>query len=241
MSNDINIADILREHRFMEKNFYSPIIGQCELKGIDNNDRIVLHNKNGKVCLWQNGKFCNDEHAKLMIFPSLEMTDWSKFFKRGDIVIKNGGDMSAIFDGWANDAYTEFNTTINLYSDGNTGEEEVCGTSLFRKATEDERKQFIEKIEGIFKGKYSSKTLQVEPVKPKCPFKPFDKVLVRDTDTNKWLPGFFDKFNENGDYPYHILNFHNMNDFAYRYCIPYEGNERLLGTTEPYNKTSIKL
>ena len=41
------------------------------------------------------------------------------------------GGMAAVFDGWANNTYTEFNTTINLYCDGNTGEEEVCDTLLF--------------------------------------------------------------------------------------------------------------
>lgn len=108
------------------------------------------------------------------------MRDWTKFFKRGDVVIKNGGGMAVVFDGWANDAYTEFNTTVNLYCDNNTGEEEVCTTLLFRKATEEERNQFIEKVERILKGKYNPDTLQVEPVKPTYPFKPFgEKIKIK--------------------------------------------------------------
>lgn len=62
-------------------------------------------------------------------------------------------------------------------------------------------------------------------------FKPFDKVLVRNYDTDEWLPGFFYKFDLGWNNPYHIMNLHHLTDYAYRECIPYEGNEHLLGTT----------
>ena len=139
--------------------------------------------------------------------------------------------MAAVFDGWANDTYTEFNTTVNLYCDNNTSEEEVCNTLLFRKAIEEERKQFIEIEERILKGKYNPQTLQVEPVKPTCPFKPFDKVLVRDDGAQEWCANYFSHYRVyNKDYPYACI------DSYYRYCIPYEGNEHLLGTTDPYTE-----
>lgn len=57
---------------------------------------------------------------------------------------------------------------------------------------------------------------------------PFEsRVLVRDNNLQKWLPamwGFYDF--DSQDYPYRIVG-----DVA-RYCIPYEGNEHLLGTTD---------
>lgn len=34
------------------------------------------------------------------------------------------------------------------------------------------------------------------------------------------------------NYPYHIMNRRSMTDFAFKQCIPYEGNEHLLGTTK---------
>lgn len=58
--------------------------------------------------------------------------------------------------------------------------------------------------------------------------KPFDKVLVRDTDNEKWKPafwGFYDIDHE-PNYPYECCG----NVFAQ--CIPYESNEHLLGTTK---------
>lgn len=58
-------------------------------------------------------------------------------------------------------------------------------------------------------------------------FKPFDKVLVRDDTTEKWSIGQFSYYDEeNEDFPYICMN------GCYHYCIPYEGNEYLLGTTD---------
>ena len=56
--------------------------------------------------------------------------------------------------------------------------------------------------------------------------KPFDKVLVRDNDGESWEISIFGRYVE-GDpvFPYICINEH------YKQCIPYEGNESLLGTT----------
>ena len=56
-------------------------------------------------------------------------------------------------------------------------------------------------------------------------FKSFDKVLVRDDDDEKWMCIFFSRLDENGDY---ICV---GSDCSWEQCIPYEGNEHLLGTT----------
>lgn len=180
---NINIAEKLKGCPKGMK-LYSPIYGTVGLLKVDSNSEYSIKTVTGIDRL---GSFTpygrlyeNYPSAECLLFVSREMRDWSKFFKRGDIVIKNGGGMAAVFDGYANDTYTEFNTTVNLYCDNNTGEEEVCTTLLFRKATKNERKLFIEKAERILKGKYNPQTLQVEPVKPECPFKPFgEKIKIK--------------------------------------------------------------
>lgn len=61
-----------------------------------------------------------------------------------------------------------------------------------------------------------------EKSKKQSAFKPFDKVLVRDSESDKWranLFGYIDK-----DKYYHCVYAN------WVYCIPYEGNEHLLGT-----------
>ncbi|WP_295367559.1 hypothetical protein [uncultured Prevotella sp.] len=234
MENKINIAEILKDcPKGME--LYSPIYGKVELLEVDSNSEYSIKTV---TSIGRPGSFTpygrfyeNYPSAECLLFPSREMRDWTKFFKRGDVVIKNGGGMAAVFDGWANDTYTEFNTTVNLYCDNNTGEEEVCTTLLFRKATEEERNQFIEKVELILKGKYNPDTLQVEPVKPKSQFKPFDKVLARDDDKHIWRANYFSHYKNDYEYPYCCIN------GFYRYCIPYnEHTAHLLGTTDPYTE-----
>lgn len=184
MNNNINIAEILKDCPEGIK-LYSPLFGEVKLNGISENSVSILSTyidgSDDRDSFSKNGKYYQKySQSECLLFPSSEMRDWTKFFKQGDVVIKNGGGMAAIFDGWANDNYTEFNTSINLYCDGNTGEEEVCETLLFRKTTEEERNQFIEKVEHILKGKYNPDTLQVEPVKPTCPFKPFgEKIKIK--------------------------------------------------------------
>lgn len=98
-----------------------------------------------------------------------------------------------------------------------------------RFATEEEKKQLFSSLEK--KGKrWDAENKMVVDLKPKVEFKPFDKVLVRNTDTEEWFPGFFEKFDSTWNYPYHIMR--SMTDFAFKQCIPYEGNEHLLGTTK---------
>lgn len=58
---------------------------------------------------------------------------------------------------------------------------------------------------------------------PKYQFKPFDKVLVRDDNEADWKCDFFSNISNSGFY--HCIN------TWWRQCIPYEGNEHLLGTT----------
>lgn len=76
--------------------------------------------------------------------------------------------------------------------------------------------------------KYTHREIKVEDILnievPK--FKPFQKVLVRDSDNQEWRPQFFSYFRgEDSEYPYLC-----MGD-SYKEMIPYEGNEHLLYTT----------
>lgn len=56
-------------------------------------------------------------------------------------------------------------------------------------------------------------------------FKPFDKVLVKNIMSDNWVLSLFSHYNNGEKYPFICIN-----DNYYRYCIPYEGNENLLGT-----------
>lgn len=56
--------------------------------------------------------------------------------------------------------------------------------------------------------------------------KPFDKVLVRDNNTSKWLNTFYSKYNIKDNFPFQCIYFG-----KFKQCIPYEGNEHLFDTT----------
>ena len=62
-------------------------------------------------------------------------------------------------------------------------------------------------------------------------FKPFDKVLVRSTNngiTSLWMPKFFSDIIIGSNGPTYFTT----DDKCYSECIPYEGNEHLVGTTK---------
>lgn len=239
MENKINIAEILKDCPKGMK-LYSPICGEVKFSRIDDdfNFPIITQTVMGGVGFFTKEGCINYSYpeAECFLFPSRKMRDWTKFFKRGDVVYSKSGKISAIFEGWVNDDYTEFNTTINFYvADASYGEEEVCNTDCFVKASEEERAVFIANAEKHYKGKYNPETLQVEPVKPTCPFKTFDKVLVRDCEEHEWYANCFSHYRGNDkDFPYACFG----NNF--RYCIPYEGNEHLLGTKDPYTEGGDK-
>lgn len=56
-------------------------------------------------------------------------------------------------------------------------------------------------------------------------FKPFDKVLVRDAEDRIWWADFYSHLKED--------NKHSTVGGIFNYCIRYEGNEHLLGTSNP--------
>lgn len=234
MENKINIAEILRDMPKGTK-LYSPLFGECELIGVDNSKypiAIKAQRIDGVISkgIMKDGRYFDGyEDAECSLYPSAKMRCWDKFFKRGDVLIDGDLGTAVVFDGWANDDYTEFNTTINHYRISDAwGKGDICPTLLYTKATDEERAKFIAAAEKHYGGKCTPKTLQVEPIKvaePKCPFEPFQKVLVRDSCDNKWRADYFSHYDkDNSLFPYLCVS------DCYKVCIAYEGNEHLLGT-----------
>lgn len=74
-------------------------------------------------------------------------------------------------------------------------------------------------------GKYNVLFDIVELPKPECKFKPFDRVLVRVSETDVWVPSLYGFYRGNEPYP-HVM----IGGCPWKYCIPHEGNEHLVGT-----------
>ena len=233
MENKINIAEILRDMPKGTK-LYSPLFGKCEYIAVVGDKRPINIRTSNTTdmqyeALTEYGCYFSDfEDTDTVLFPSAKMRRWDKFFKRGDIVYNPRSQMYAVFECWANDDYTEFNTTINYYKNHTFGKEEVCDTECFVKANDEQKALFIAAAEKRYGGKYNPETLQVESAKvvePVCPFEPFQKVLVRDSCNDKWKADYFSHYDEdNSLFPYYCVG------YCYKVCIAYEGNEHLLGT-----------
>ena len=111
-----------------------------------------------------------------------------------------------------------------------------------RKATEEEKQQFIEalqednseeskKILKQFFNIEKDENVTESKQEPECKFQPFDKVLVRDDKQGIWRIEFFGFILDDEDFKYRCLY------DSYRYCIPYnENTKHLLGTTDNWEE-----
>ena len=233
MNNEINIAEILKDcPKGME--LYSPIDGKVELLKVDSNSEYSIKTV---TSIDRPGSFTSDGRlyekypsSECLLFPSSVMRDWSKFFKRGDVVRSIDDGAQAVFKGWESDDYTSFYASIVHHAEVDEWDEDIVfAVESFYKEYEEFARGFIVDAEEHYNGKYNPETLQVEPVKPECPFKSFDKVLVRDGVDEQWRINIFSHHQEKGGFPYVCMS------GVYRDCIPYnEDTAQLLNTTSPY-------
>lgn len=93
-----------------------------------------------------------------------------------------------------------------------------------RLATDSEKKQLFSALEK--KGKaWDAEKKQIVDIKKELQFKPFEKVLVRDSYNDMWRVSFFSHIKEDdGRYVTTCC--------TWKFCIPYIGNESLVGTTK---------
>lgn len=94
-------------------------------------------------------------------------------------------------------------------------------------AREDEKKELFDAL--TKKGKaWDSEKKQIVDLKPKFDeLKPFDNVLVRHQKTEEWRANIFSHTDKTDEY----LDYVCVNG-RWEFCIPYIGNESLLGTTK---------
>lgn len=97
------------------------------------------------------------------------------------------------------------------------------GNTKFRLATEEEKQQLFSALAKEGKA-WDSEEKQVVDLKPKVELKPFDRVLVRDSKSDNWRANLFGYIGKDGYCHCVYAN--------WAYCIPYEGNELLLGTSK---------
>lgn len=315
METKINIADILKDKPKGTKLYSILSDGECFLNDVSE-DKIYIDidNRERFWCFSANGSTYSFSNGCVLLFPSKEMRDWSKFaWKKGDLLVNSCG-FQCIFKEWASDDYTMFN---GCYSNSRDGYEDVSNaeTAKFDKLDHNIAYGYVREIERKLGGKLNLETLEIEPAQPefkdgdvitimphmgdkliylfkseddekyyghafldgniaiinedsycqkdfctarlsteeekqhlfsalakknkawdaekkqivelkhKIEFKPFDKVLARDTEDSTWCADFFSHIDE--DYRYACVG------ATWDFCIPYnEETAKLIGTTD---------
>ena len=161
---------------------------------------------------------------------TLEIEKQSEF-KDGDILVAEEDNyydkvifIAAIKDDIVSKAlinvrYEDYEVNYNEYRFGRNRN--------LRLATDSEKKQLFSAL--TKEGKYwDTEKKQVMDLK-EHQFKPFEKVLVRDSYEDKWRASFFSNIRES--YAKYVTT-----GLVWKFCIPYEGNEHLLGTTNNVEK-----
>lgn len=157
---------------------------------------------------------------------TLEIEKTQPEFKDGDIValVVRKCTHIAIFQS-RQEAYIGFHAVL-CQNDELLLEEpfrEDVGDIELRLATDSEKQQLFAALEKKGKAWDADKKMIID-LKPKVELKPFDKVLVRDSKSDKWRANLFGYIGKDGYYRCVYAN--------WVYCIPYIGNESLLGTTK---------
>lgn len=164
---EIDIYDILKDEEYGTE-LYTPICGKVWHSGMtndkDSKSAIWTERENGEERFFdKNGKVSKE--GEVLLFPSKELRDWSKFFKRGDVLVHRNGDVHVIFEGFKDNRYTRFKGKHYLwkecFEDYNKEVSEMI-TFTFRKASDDEAQTYINTIEKFLGGKLNRETLEIE-------------------------------------------------------------------------------
>lgn len=163
---------------------------------------------------------------------TLEIEKIQAEFKDGDIAFADFGKTQDVFivSGKTNlsEGYYSF-IALNLNS---TKALSIgCKTSFFKEnlntlrlATEEEKQQLFDALAEEGKA-WDAEKKQIVDLKPKVELKPFDRVLCRDGVGKEWHIDLFESvLTDNSEYNYKCM----VN--VWKICIPYKGNEYLLGT-----------
>lgn len=201
---ELNLAELLKDCPKGTK-FYSPVCGEVEFVTVSINHSdypiITRDSDDIKQIFTEKGCYVYSRFAECILFPSRDQRDWNVWkAKQKEEHQFQVGDY--VIDNRDNTLYhiTEL-----------TSRDEVMIGSLTMVSFFEISKKHLTKVD-----KFDPKWL-----------KPFDKVLCRHLDKDKWKAHFFSHINtDDREYPFYAT-------FSYRYCIPYNSETKhLVGTTD---------
>ena len=166
-------------------------------------------------------------------FKTLVVEKHQPEFKDGDIAFADYGNRQDVFivsdktnlsEGYSSFISLDLSSlTLSMGYRTCFFKKDLC---KLRLATDSEKKQLFSALEKEGKVWDAEKKMIVN-LKPKVELKPFDNVLVRHQKTEEWRANIFSHTDKTDEY----LDYVCVNG-RWEFCIPYEGNESLLGTTK---------
>jgi hypothetical protein len=233
MNENLNLIEILKNCPIGTK-FYSSYLGKdvffigiyyncikCEYTSqIDSLNSIIQFRKDGSLYI---GGEC-------MLFPSKDQRDWSKWhrpFVDGDVIVR--GDYIGLYE-----TYRKGNIITHCSIDENLnfilGEVYYC-FGVERLATEEEKQKLFDAIKANgYEWNSETKTLKElkkEKFDPKT-LQPFDKVLVRDFNNQKWMACLFSHIDNNVHH-----QFRTVDRTGWYHCIPFnDDTKHLVGKSD---------
>ena len=166
---DIDIYEILKDEEYGTE-LYTPKCGRVWHSGMANDKdsakAIWTEDEAGREhFFYKNGKIYKE--GEILLFPSKEMRDWSKFFKKGDVLVSEDGCVHIIFEKFVDYTYTKFIGKHYFDGDDKLGYSYISGrytanTKQFRIEEGDAVQTYIKTIEEKSGGKLNRETLEIE-------------------------------------------------------------------------------
>ena len=163
---DIDIYEILKDMQEKGISLYTPMCGNviftCVATNKEAGEAIWTENRNGEFSFDKNGRWL--ECGEVLLFPSKEMRDWSKFFKKGDVLEYKGENNckgTCIFESYE-DEMTKLDFT-GLYI---LQKREIWNNPTSFRTSDwvksDDPAGYIKTVEEQLGGKLNRETLEIE-------------------------------------------------------------------------------
>lgn len=204
-----------------ENDDYTRFFGSVKVHCYDTEDYTLASKEEAQEFI----KSIEKTYGGKLNLETLEIEKAQPEFKDGDIVMSDSGTIILVrgISLTRKIYYHAYMRNEYIYINPIEGEFFSRISRIKRFATDSEKQQLFDAL--AKKGKaWDAEKKQIVDLKPKVKFKPFEKVLVRDSKASEWRANLFSHKNING--PYYCVY------ASWNYCIPYEGNEYLLGTTK---------
>lgn len=164
---DFDIYEILKDVEYGTE-LYTPMCGKVVLTCLTSSNEMIRTDKYTRIYRFdKNGRW--EKEGEVMLFPSAEMRDWSKFFKKGDVLEFVGDEKvqgTCTFEKYEDETKIRF---IGRY----VKEKEVLNpnrSATFRTVDwvkSDDPAGYIRFVEERLSGKLNRETLEIEkPAKP---------------------------------------------------------------------------